>query len=395
MRIPLKTWLIVAAACLAATMHAVDLKHPPEDFVRASVMIASPGESLYSCTGHAFLRMQCPSQNMDFCFSYESEDVNDRILSFLGNRLRMGLVAVRTQEYLASYAAENRGVTEYPLELPIKVKQNLWRVLDGHVDEGMELPYDYMQRGCAISVLHLIEEAVAPDFISVGVLPDNFLKSRRELLTDELRDAPWQRMFINILTNGSANAEVSASEKAITPSTLVTILRHSTLDGNPILNSGISVSAPDSKLATTSFPSPSVFAFLLSGIAVIFAFRGSRWILYLFLTLTSVFGFFNFYLVFISDLCATEWSWLIIPFNPLPLIAWRYRAKWLIPFGIVVMSWALLIMVLPGALTDPAIAILAASSGIVYLSEGCRINNLHLFAKFHIPRRALLTNLTN
>ena len=50
-----------------------------EDFVKVSLMIADPGAAFYSVFGHACLRMQCPAFDMDYCFSYESEDVKNRI----------------------------------------------------------------------------------------------------------------------------------------------------------------------------------------------------------------------------------------------------------------------------------------------------------------------------
>ena len=48
-----------------------------EDFVTVSLLVADPGLSTYSVLGHACLRMQCPAFGMDYCFSYESEDVKN------------------------------------------------------------------------------------------------------------------------------------------------------------------------------------------------------------------------------------------------------------------------------------------------------------------------------
>lgn len=372
----MKRFLAAISAILmaaAVVMAAEDLRNPSEDFIRASVMVASPGDALYSKTGHAFIRMQCPSQNMDFCFSYESEDTNAKILTFLAGKLRMGLVGMRTSEYLSEYEKTGRGVTEYPLSLPVKAKQNLWRVLDRHVDEGMDLPYDYLDRGCAISVMHLLEEATIPQGLTVDKIPSEYTKSRREILTDELAGSPWSRLLINILTNGSANDDVELMEKAITPASLITILSNCSYGGSPILGNEETLLKTAESADTWEGITPMTLSICLALISIWFFFRGNRWILWGVTGLAFLFGLFNFYLVFISHLCATEWSWLIIPFNPLPVILWKYRRKWMMPYGAVCILWALTITLAPGALTDPSLALAAASTGLVYLSEGLRL----------------------
>ena len=64
------------------------------DFVIASLLVADPGTVLYSVLGHACIRLQCPVFDLDYCFSYESEDVENRMLDFLAGKLMMGLFAV-------------------------------------------------------------------------------------------------------------------------------------------------------------------------------------------------------------------------------------------------------------------------------------------------------------
>ena len=43
------------------------------NFVTASLLVMSPGDELYSCAGHSVLRLECPTLNLDNCFTYESE----------------------------------------------------------------------------------------------------------------------------------------------------------------------------------------------------------------------------------------------------------------------------------------------------------------------------------
>jgi hypothetical protein len=45
------------------------------------------------------------------------------------------------------------------------------------------------------------------------------------------------------------------------------------------------------------------------------------------------------YLICFSDLCCTDWNWLIIPFNPLPLIFWHWRKHWALPYAGILAVW--------------------------------------------------------
>jgi len=67
-------------------------------------------------------------------------------------------------------------------------------------------------------------------------------------------------------------------------------------------------------------------------------------------------------------LCCTEWSWLLIPFNILPLVFWHWRRYWRIPFGIICLGWALVMSTLPHLMTDWPYIVLAVSLGISYFT---------------------------
>lgn len=362
---------------LALIMPAVCVVHAfggskavlPEDFVKASVVVAGPGESLYSCAGHAFFRMQCPSENMDFCFSYESEEISHKVLSFLAGHLKMGMAVVPTAEYIAQFRKEGRGVTEYQLTLPVSVKQELWRVLDSHVDRGMDLPYDYLERGCAISVLHVLEEALGRERLETPEWSPLFEKSRREILASQLDHAPWSRVMIHVLTNGSANMDVPYKEKAVTPAILVELLQKSRLKGLPVLSSVPRVIEKERRHLSGGWFTPmflSVTLFLLTLLSVI---RGRGIMLRILVAIQLLLGLLNVYLVFFSSLCATEWSWLLVPFNPLPAMFWKWRSKWELPYAAVILLWCAVMLLSPEKLTDPALVLLAFSTAGAFAAD--------------------------
>lgn len=344
-------------------------ENPDEDFVIASVMTASPGEELYSKLGHAFLRMQCPSHGMDFCFTYESEDAARKVMSFLSGNLKMGMQGIRTEEFLKHYKEEGRGVTQYDLRLPIAVKQNMWRILDNLVDEGMDLPYDYMERGCAYSVFSVINQALGEKSLQVDRWPSEFSMTRREIVCSRLEKDPWTKLFLNIITNGPIDEEVAYTEKTITPETLIMALENATVDHRPVLAEGKEVFAAAGNLSAEPWFTPMKAVVMLLALTIIcFALRQS-WMAYVMLGIQTVMGLFVCYLLFFSSLCATEWSWLVIPFNPVPAIFWKWRRLWEIPVAAILLIWCLAITFGGDYLMDPPLILLAFAIALAYAGD--------------------------
>ena len=147
-----------------------------DDFVKASILVATPSNVLYSCAGHTGIRMQCPHYGLDVVYTYESEAVTEKVLTFLMGNLKMGMTSVPAQRVLSDYANAGRGISEYVLNIPLDKRKQLWQYLDGKVEEGMNLPYDFLYRGCAITSLRAIQAALLPDTISFGKWDEKFVK---------------------------------------------------------------------------------------------------------------------------------------------------------------------------------------------------------------------------
>ena len=93
------------------------------DFVTVSLVVCDPDEVLYSTLGHAALHLQCPVFNLDYIFSYESENVRDKIWTFLKGNLKMGMFGIPTDEFLSVYQMTGRGVREYTINLSPEQEQ--------------------------------------------------------------------------------------------------------------------------------------------------------------------------------------------------------------------------------------------------------------------------------
>ncbi len=361
---------LIAGLCMPLNITHAQTAQVPEqvdsNFVIASIIIADPGDVLYSTVGHVGIHMQCPEHNLDYVFSYESEDARSKVLRFLSGKLRMGLAAIPYQEYLDMFRPEGRGVKEYTLYLPIEVKRNLWRVLDNHLMEGMDLPFDYIKRGCANSTLKLLMEGMDTLKISFGKWPQKFNMTRRELTEIQMKDVPWTWCFMNLICNGQIDAPCSKIDKVIMPADLIEVLKDATVQGKPLMQKEPATLLPDNHIVKPCLFTPFVLSILVLLLTILCAVYRSGIMDYTLLAVQTILGLITIYLVFFSTLPCTEWSWLIIPFNPLPLIFWKWRQKWCMPYAFVILIWALVMLLWPHHLTDNTYIVLSVALAVSY-----------------------------
>lgn len=339
----------------------------PDDYVSVSIMAAEPGGALYSLTGHIAIRMQCPYHNLDYVFSYESEDASRKVLRFLTGKLKMGLAAIPPGDYIAPYREDGRGVTEYKVNMPLAARQNLWRVLDGHLAEGMELPYEYLERGCAQSMVRFLKEGLDTIRIEYGEFPEHFNLTRREITGRQLGKYTWTWTFMNLICNKPIDDVCSREQKIIMPADFIEVMTKATVCGKPFIESPVQVLESKVTPKAVGF-TPMHLSLILLVLTVLCTFFRRSEMQYVLLVMQTLLGAVSMYLVFFSSLCCTEWSWLLIPFNILPLIFWHWRRYWSIPFGAVCFVWAIIMCVLPHMITDWPYIVLAISLGISYMT---------------------------
>lgn len=342
-----------------------------DDFVTASILVATPSDVLYSCVGHASIRLQCPHYDLDMVYTYESESVTNRVLTFFMGDLKMGMTAVPTERVLADYASEGRGITEYVLNIPLEKRKQLWQYLDGKVEEGMNLPYDYVNRSCALMCLRAVSEAVYPDTLSFGVWDERLIKkSRRALLGDQTEDFPWNRLIIYSITGTEADKDCAIMEKVVIPADLIVVLQKTTLNGQPVLEEPNTLVCQTISIKKSGWLTPMVLSCILLLMAVISCFWLQRPSSILLLALQLIFGLAVTYLVVFSTLPNTSFSWLIIPLNPLPFFLLRWRRYWLLPFALICICWSIVMLMRIGnPLVDNAYIVFAFALAINYIGQ--------------------------
>lgn len=338
-----------------------------DDFVEAYVVIVDPsGESMYSIFGHACLRLTCPYYGLDYFYSYVSEDIEGKVFRFLLNDLKMGLVALTYDEYIHEYAAEGRGVRMYKLNLPPEVEIELCRICDRHVSEGMYLEYDYMKRGCTVSIVHMINEAIIAAnkaystqySIAYPQWDESFDRTLREICYD---GAPhdWNMFFGMPLVGGDVDSpNMPKEEKLIIPRDLVGVWQKSIINGKTLLSQESVELLPSVNYYNGNLISPLMIIILLLILSIVNIFWSKPYFDWIILGIQTLLGLLMVWLLF-SPLPGSEWNWLIIPFNPLPAICWKWREKWAIPYAGIIVLWSVGMILSPHKLVGTEHLLLA------------------------------------
>ncbi len=87
--------------------------------IKASLIYVSPGYTAYTAYGHCAIRMQCPSQRLDYCFTYGLDDSSQSYVSFFSGKGKGRFSTFYTHDYLREYKENNRQVSEYELNLSL------------------------------------------------------------------------------------------------------------------------------------------------------------------------------------------------------------------------------------------------------------------------------------
>ena len=208
------------------------------DFVTVSLCIADPtdqSQDYLGITGHAFLRLQCPVFGLDYCFSYESEKIKGQLRDYLTGKLKMGMYAVPTDQYLEDYRVWQRAVHEYRLNLPPEAEQRLWEQMDNHMLSERDMQMNLIRFGCTNTVLRYVERALSPAQICYN-WPDKYLtKSAMELMEEHLEAYPWTLWGIRLTAGKEFSEFTTPKQKVIIPTDLLEVWTSATIDGEPVL----------------------------------------------------------------------------------------------------------------------------------------------------------------
>lgn len=342
------------------------------DFVQVSLCIADPTtaqQDALGTSGHAFLRLQCQTFGLDYCFSYEGERVNDNLYRYLSGKTKMGMFAFPTADYLRDYRDWNRSVHEYALALPPKAEILLWEIMDNHLTNGISLRQDLNKYGCAITVVRYIKQALGDTPIEYDPNEEIASMTRREIGYRSLACHPWLRLTSMIFTDNSADKDLPIDEKLIIPADLADVWQKATVEGEPLATyMGDIVEGAHLDNSKPWF-TPMFVAILILLITIAFACTRYPYWDWLMLAVQALYGIVLIFLWIIMKDFGGSAFMLMVLFNPLPILFWKWRKYWSLLYAILLVIGAVVLICLPHMLIDPTFLVVALSYVVLFTKD--------------------------
>jgi hypothetical protein len=219
-----------------------------------------------------------------------------------------------------------------------------------------------------------------------------------ELMNMYAQEAPWQLFLINSILGSSYvdNVNMTNAKKVLFPQQLLALWHNTTLCGKPLLSDEPMVHTTSEVMKAPRI-TPLWCAWLLlilSVISVLTSVGGNRgWISnigagidYLMLCLQTLAGLFMMVMMWVAYLPFPQahWNWLLIPFNILPAICWKWRKYWALLYAGVLVTWCMVMLLVPYMIVDTphiiftlafALVLFKQSNLLSYLLSKCRVNN--------------------
>lgn len=304
------------------------------NFVIASLLTITPADNIYSSMGHSSIRMQCPSESLDYCFSLEMAALPGDYVRFFSGQMKAAVVAIPTEEFLQAYREEGRGITQRELNLTLHEKQQLWRMLDEEVVKPPHLTFNFLNTNCVMMTMLMIEHCLINEQMDFGQLPSALQLNNGDLIRHHSADTPWAQ-FLYITLSGAACDGHEAMEYRLSPKMIVEVLDNATIRGDSTTARPAFLGKPRQVLQATTQPHPfPITPIMLFGTILLLTLiltiaehfghclRAVR-ILDILLYAFQVFsGILLLYTSYVANLFGSHWNWYLIPTCLIPIILW-------------------------------------------------------------------------
>lgn len=362
---------------------------------KISLITCSSGDDLYAVFGHSAVRVQDQAQGMDVIFNYGTFDFNEPnfYLKFARGKLMYKLSAAHFQDFVYSYAQDNRSVYEQELKLTPEQKQKYWLFLtNNYLPENRFYLYDFFFDNCATRIRDGLE-ATFPNQINFNISQFDKDYSFRNLIDLYLPPQPWGDFGIDLALGARIDKEATPYEYMFLPDYLSEGFANATIQQNgqavPLTGKkeAVFLQSPPAA-ASFSFFTPTILSWLLLlvivGVTVFDIKKNSRSrILDVILFFSAgLIGIILLLLWFATDHQATANNFSLLWALPTHLIVALYLGKKVLPTwvakymaiaglvaGILTISWWLLPQQPHAAFIPLALTLLVRAEYIVWFSK--------------------------
>lgn len=310
------------------------------DSVRISLLTCEPGSEIYALFGHSAIRYENPAKQEDWVFNYGMFSFREPnfVMRFVKGETDYQLGVVPFRYFEAEYGMRGSSVYQQELNLTNAEKEKLAGLLfENYLPANRVYRYNYFYDNCTTRARDKIEESIQGKV--VYPVSDRVV-SYRDILHEFTAGSEWSEFGIDLCLGSEADEPIDERKQMFAPFYMLAAARgaviHRTDTMMPFVRKETKI--VDAVLEDEpAFPlSPMACALLLLAVTVIIVGRGLykgrqclAWNVVMFL-LQGLGGCIIAFLFFFSLHPTVGSNWLLMLFNPLPLI----YLPWLIGRGI-------------------------------------------------------------
>ena len=311
--------------------NSTEIAPDSSNFIKASLIVITPTDIIYSSLGHCAIRMECPSENLDYCFSLETDVQPSEYVRFFNGETRAAVRAIPSKTYIQEFQHQGRGITQYELNLTTREKQLLWKNLDEEMMKPPHLKFNFLNTNCVMMVVIMIQNALIDEHINYGQLPSYVTGDNGNSVRQLTSSTPWYK-FIYITLYGSNCDKSVALEYRLSPMKLPEVYSNAHIEGNnglrTLLKGQPLVLAKQTNFMKASPVTPLIFFSSILVLVIIITIGEWQWgwkraahitdtVL---LAVEFIMGIILTYMSVVSNLFPSHWNWYLIPCNPLPML---------------------------------------------------------------------------
>lgn len=302
-----------------------------DDNVKVSLLTCAPGTEIYALFGHTALRYEDTERGEDWVFNYGMFSFNtpNFIYRFVKGETDYELGITRYPYFESSYAMRGSSVFQQTLNLTPVEKQRLRSLLEeNYLPENRVYRYNFFYDNCTTRARDKMEECLEGKIVYPNGRDG---LSFRDIVHQYTKGHEWDELGIDMCLGSEADEPIDARKQMFAPFYLMEATKEAVIvEGDslrPLVLVEKKVVDVQPEEDEGSFPlSPMVCVFILIGITCLVGWVQLKikkviwiWDILLF-GMQGLAGCVIAFLVFFSTHPTVGSNWLILLFNPIPLV---------------------------------------------------------------------------
>jgi hypothetical protein len=284
-----------------------------------SIMTCGTGNELYSLFGHTAIRVRDIENNLDIVYNYGAFDFDtpNFAMQFTKGDLDYFIVNNRYIDFINQYNYEKRDVYEQELNIPLKLKQELFENLaQSMLSDERLYQYKFIDNNCTSKVVDVINKTLKAKVITKKTDTD---QTYRSILFPYFNNHFYEKLGTSIVFGTKVD---QMGSKIFLPFELQKSLKLIQYQNQPLCKENKTIINFEEETPASWWNNSYTYLFILGFVTMI----NKKSVDYVYLSILSLLGLLFVFLGFYSSHQELEYNYNILLFSPL-ILAVLYFAK--------------------------------------------------------------------